>query len=501
MDLPIFWALSIQKIKIIKDNTPSKTAIYNSRMKSRFSTATGKNCANNQDIGMETNVFAQTTVSSCQENVLLKFQKKERETFFHWDSSTETLMALKTTPGTLNTELEETHCSDSPIQTTRMAVLNPLSRFPLRDRSATSLESWKVRWETSTCTTICSSLGVNLSEMISPSLPQRPMNTLTSQFQDVIRLLINSVLENSNWTLRVQFIKSKEEFEPTSTQSLLGLMPVTFMAQTKKLQTASDSSGVENFESVKTTFYQKLKMENSFLETEESIKTFCWQFFIPFLSDNTTGFVKMWLRETRPWQMKKFTRLREIMSLVSFSMSLLINGFQVCLEEWLSTSSSETTNLTQRPILPFSLSSKLQDWEFSILLSEIMLLECIQIKQGKLRSLSTKTFLKTHNCLTEHRFLSTSVEPPEEWSKQKLWNLSMIWESPSSFHNHQNKIQICIQLISKEAETMESAPSRTSEKLFDFILPTSAKFLVISQKPTVCKVCIKIRTILTFGWL
>ncbi len=195
------------------------------------------------------------------------------------------------------------------------------------------MESWKVRWETSTCTTICSSLGVSLSEMISPLLPPRPMNTLTSQFQDAIKFLINFVLENSNWTLSVQFIKSIEEFEPTSTPSLLGLMPVTFMAQTKKLQTASGSSRVENFKSVKTTFYQKLKMENSFLETEESIKTFCWQFFIPFLSDNTTEFAKMLLRETRPWQMKKFTRLREIMSLASFSMSLLINGFQVCLEE------------------------------------------------------------------------------------------------------------------------------------------------------------------------
>jgi hypothetical protein len=31
---------------------------------------------------METNVFAQTTVSSCQENALLKFQNKEPETFF-----------------------------------------------------------------------------------------------------------------------------------------------------------------------------------------------------------------------------------------------------------------------------------------------------------------------------------------------------------------------------------------------------------------------------------
>jgi hypothetical protein len=82
---------------------------------------------------MEANVFAQATVSSCQENATLKYQKKERKTFFHWDSSTETLMGLKTTPGTLNTEPEEAHCSDSPLQTTRMADLNLSTRSPPQD--------------------------------------------------------------------------------------------------------------------------------------------------------------------------------------------------------------------------------------------------------------------------------------------------------------------------------------------------------------------------------
>ncbi len=134
MDLPICWTLSIHKIKIIKDSTPTKAVINNSRMKFWFSTTTDNNSVKHQEIGMETNVFAQTTVSSCQENALLKFQNKEPETFFPWDSSTETLMALKTTPDTLNTELEETHYSDSPIQTTRMAVLNPSTRSPLPDK-------------------------------------------------------------------------------------------------------------------------------------------------------------------------------------------------------------------------------------------------------------------------------------------------------------------------------------------------------------------------------
>ena len=156
-------------------------------------------------------------------------------------------MDLRTIPDTLITEPEEIHCWDLLNQTTKMADQNPSSVSLPPEMSVTLLETSSKISEILICTIICSSHGVNLSVTISPWLPPKPTNTSTSQFQDVTTSSINSALENNNWALPVQFTKSKEESEPTSTQSPLGLMPVTFMAQIKKLPIASENSRVENW--------------------------------------------------------------------------------------------------------------------------------------------------------------------------------------------------------------------------------------------------------------
>lgn len=130
---------------------------------------------------------------------------------------------------------------------------------------------------------------------------------------------------------------------------LHGLMPVKFMALTRKLPIVWDNSRTENLKLQKEIFCQEIKLEDSSLAISELTKTSLWPFSRPFSWDNTIESAISSFKRTQISVTKKFSKSLVTTSSAWFNTSPTTNIFLLYLESnSLKNSSVNTTTIPQQ---------------------------------------------------------------------------------------------------------------------------------------------------------